>query len=121
MTMSRAVLAGRRILIVEDNFIIAAALARILKAQGAEPIGPAATVRDALVLIAEDEGIDGAALDINLRGEMVYPVADALRAKNVPMVFMTGYDVKSIAPAYRHMPCIQTPVTVERLMEALFG
>jgi len=44
-----------------------------------------------------------------------------LRAKNVPMVFMTGYDVKSIAPAYRHMPCIQKPVTVERLMEALFG
>jgi CheY-like chemotaxis protein len=121
MTMNRTGLAGRRILIVEDNFIIAAALARILKAQGAEPIGPAATVSDALALIAQDERIDGAALDINLRGKMVYPVADALRAKNVPMVFMTGYDVKSIAPAYREVPCMQKPVTVGLLIEALFG
>jgi FixJ family two-component response regulator len=52
---------------------------------------------------------------------MVYPVADALRAKNVPMVFMTGYDDDSIEPRYGDVPCMQKPVSVERLMRVLFG
>ena len=121
MTMNEPGLAGRRILIVEDNFIIAAALARILKAHGAELIGPAGTVSNALALIADNELIDGAALDVNLAGEMVYPVASALRAKNVPIVFMTGYDDDSIASGYTDFPCVQKPFTAERLMQALFG
>jgi len=121
MTMNGPRLAGRRVLIVEDNFIIAAALARIFKAQGAELLGPAGTVSDALALIADNEIIDGAALDVNLRGEMVYPVANVLRAKKVPIVFMTGYDDASIAPGYTDFPCMQKPFTIERLMQALFG
>jgi len=121
MTSNGAALAGRRVLVVEDNFYIAVAIARVLKARGAELIGPAGTVGDALALIAANERIDGAALDVNLRGAMVYPVANALRAKNVPMVFMTGYDNRAIEPGYADVPCMQKPLTVERLMQALFG
>src|SRR5689334_22316103 len=113
MTLNSAALAGRRILLAEDNFTIAAAIARVLKAQGVELIGPVATVSDALRLIAENEHIDGAALDVNLRGSMVYPLANALRAKKVPMVFMTGYDTDSIRPDYADVPCLQKPVSVE--------
>ena len=114
-------LTGRRVLIVEDNFTIATALARSLRARGAEPIGPAGTVSDALALIANNELIDAAALDVNLRGGMVYPVADVLRAKNVRIVFMTGYDDDAIAPGYTNYLCMQKPFPVERLMQALFG
>jgi CheY-like chemotaxis protein len=109
----------RRILIVEDNFIIAHALARNLRAQGAEPIGPAARVKDALPLI--DERIDGAVLDVKLGGEMVYPIINLLRARNVPVVFVTGYDDGAIEPRYANVPRVQKPVTGERLMQLLFG
>jgi CheY-like chemotaxis protein len=121
MTLNEARLAERRLLVVEDNYTIAAAIGRALKAQGAEIIGPAGTVSDALALVASGERIDGAILDVNLRGKMVYPVADALRAKNVPMVFMTGYDGGAIESRYGDVPCMQKPVSVERLMRVLFG
>ena len=121
MTFNGVSVAGRRVLIVEDNFHIADAIARVLKAQGAELIGPVGTVKDALALIADSERIDGAALDINLHGKMVYPVVDVLRSRSVPMVFMTGYDPRSIEPAYAEVPRMQKPLTVERLVQALFG
>src|SRR5215469_6979846 len=113
--------ASRRILIVEDDFIIAAGITRILKTQGAEIIGPVGTVSDALALIAGSERIDGAVLDVDLRGDMVYPVANALRAISVPMVFVTGYDDNLIDPGYVNVPRLQKPVGLERLTQALFG
>ena len=121
MTVTGSRLAGRRILVVEDNFHLAFAMASMLEAQGAGILGRVGTVEDALDLIAASEHIDGAVLDINLRGKMVYPVADILRAKNVPMVFMTGYDNCAVEPAYAEVPRVQKPVTVERLVQALFG
>ena len=121
MTTNEAGPAGRRILIVEDNFTIAAAITRILKTTGAQIIGPVGTVSDALALIAGSERIDGAVLDVDLRGEMVYPVANALLAISVPMVFLTGYDDTFIEPGYANVPRMQKPVGVERLMRALFG
>jgi CheY-like chemotaxis protein len=111
--------AARRVLVVEDNFNIAVALTRLLKLRGNEVVGPTATVSGALALVA-DQPLDGAILDINLRGETVYPVVDALRAKGVRVVFMTGYDQKSIKPAYVDVPCLQKPVTVDRVLQTLF-
>lgn len=121
MTFNGVSLTGRRVLVVDDNFHIATAMARLLKTRGAEIIGPIGSVEDALALIAESEHIDGAVLDINLRGETVYPVVDALRARDVPHVFMTGYDQGSIHPAYANVPCMQKPVAADHLMQALFG
>ena len=96
-------------------------MALLLRERGIEVVGPVGTVKDALALIAQGERIDGAALDINLRGETVYPVADALRSKGVPILFTTGYDPISLKPGYADVPCLQKPVSIERLIESLFG
>lgn len=121
MTIDGVCLAGRRVLLVEDNLLIAVAMARMFRAKGAEIIGPVGTVKDALALVSNCEIIDGAVLDINLRGAVAYPIIDVLRCKGVPMVFMTGYDTRSIDPSYADVPCLQKPVTVERLIGVLFG
>jgi DNA-binding response OmpR family regulator len=72
----------RVILLVEDDYVIARQLARKLTAAGADVLGPVPDVTRALRLIAETAHIDGAVLDVNVRGDMVYPVAEALRARN---------------------------------------
>jgi hypothetical protein len=107
--------------VVEDDFNIAVAMVGFLKAYGAEIVGPVGTVKSALGVIADNPCIDGAALDLNLHGETVYPVVDVLRSKGVPTVFMTGFDDTSVKPGYTDVPCLQKPVTVEHLMQALFG
>jgi two-component SAPR family response regulator len=112
-------LAGCRILIVEDDFLVAKFLAAELTANGAEIIGPVGTVKDSLVLIAGGVRIDGAVLDVNLHGELVYPVADVLRAKGVHTVFLTGYDKISAAASFANAPWLQKPVMVEQLLQAL--
>ena len=93
-------LAGKRVLIVEDDNILAMALAEELAAEGAKVIGPAATVTDALDVI-ERTDLDGAIVDINLRGKAAFPVADALADRHIPFVFATGYLVAGHIPA-RH-------------------
>jgi DNA-binding response OmpR family regulator len=119
MTVNRSRLAGHRILIVEDNFNIATGMVRLFKAQGIEVVGPAATVADALATIATAERIDGAVLDVNLRGKLVWPVVDALRSKGVPLVFMTGYDDEVVSPPYRDIPCVRKPIALERVIDAI--
>jgi len=121
LTSGGGPLAGRLILVVEDDFIIADLMAMELKANGAEIVGPARTVKDALTLIRASGRIDGAVLDVNLRHELVYPVAKALQTKSVRIVFTTGYNDDSIAPDFADVPCLQKPVTIERLIQALFG
>ena len=81
-----------RILLVEDNYLIAMELTDELNGQGAEVIGPAASVNEALYLIESTGQIDSAVLDINLKGEMIFPVVDALMELDVPFLFLTGYD-----------------------------
>jgi CheY-like chemotaxis protein len=93
-------LTGRRILVVEDDFMIAELIVAAFMADGAEIVGPAGTVQDALALTAGEERIDGAVLDVNLRGETVYSVADVLRSKGMPIVFTTGYDKSRLPPRF---------------------
>jgi CheY-like chemotaxis protein len=121
MTTRERTLAGRRVLVAEDVHNIAMGMVIDFEAYGAEIVGPAGTVEDALALIASGERIDGAVLDINLRGEPAYPVADALRRKGVPIVFMTGYDKSSIALPYADVPSVLKPAPIESLVRALFG
>jgi len=113
-------LRDRRILIVEDDFHVADSLSLALRASGAHVVGPAATVSAALKLVASCERVDGAVLDINLRGEVVYPVADALRRRGVPFVFATGYDGGSVALHAADVVCIEKPVTIAQIGNALF-
>ena len=90
----RRVLHGRRVLVVEDEALISMLLEDELLEAGAEVVGPACSVKEALELInqaAADGGLSAAVLDINLDGEAVSPVADRLAALGVPFIFATGY------------------------------
>src|SRR5947209_6584407 len=94
------VLRGRRILVVEDEYIIACEIADLLSDAGADVLGPVPDVGAAMQLIAQEQLIDGALLDVNLKNERVWPIADALRARHVPVVLATGYDKDAIPAAY---------------------
>src|SRR4028118_220513 len=83
---------GRRILVVEDEYMLAEDLREELESQGALVMGPVACVADALELLRSGPAPDMAILDINLGGEMAYPVADALRARDIAFIFATGYN-----------------------------
>lgn len=91
-------LARRRVLVVEDEYFLAADMVQALEDLGAEVVGPVPTRDRAVALLASDENIDAAVLDINLQGEDVFPVADACSERGIPFVFATGYD-QSVVPA----------------------
>ena len=112
-------LRGRRLLIVEDEYMIAADLASALEEQGAKVIGPAGSIEQALELMDREREIDGAVLDINLRGKRAYPVAEALSARGVPFVFATGYDAWVIPEAYTGVPRLEKPVNTRALARLL--
>jgi CheY-like chemotaxis protein len=82
-------LAGKRILLVEDEFIIAAMAEDMLTGLGATVIGPASTIATALRL-AESDRIDAAVLDVNMDGDRIDPVAEALGARSIPVIFARG-------------------------------
>ena len=111
-------LSGRRILVVEDEVIVAWALEDMLSQLGCEVVGPAARVNQALAMI-EAEAVDAAVLDINLNGEKSYPVADALAARGVPFVFSTGYNKNSLPNDYLSFPILQKPFEGSKLRDAL--
>ena len=107
--MSEKTLQGSRILVVEDEYFLADDLSRTLAEAGAEVIGPAASIDDATALIADAARIDAAVLDVNLRGDMVYPIADALRARGVPFAFATGYDQWALPERFSDAPRVEKP------------
>jgi CheY-like chemotaxis protein len=115
-------LRGRRLLVVEDEYVIAADLTASLEALGVEVAGPAASVAEALTLLENDGGrLDGAVLDINLGNERVYPVADVLRGRGIPFVFTTGYDAAVVPDSYSEVPRCEKPVDERRLARCLSG
>ncbi len=83
-------LIGKRVLIVEDEFLVALGLQDNLMSLGCVVVGPAGSLADAMNL-AETETVDAAILDVNLRGELVFPVADVLADRGVPMIFCSGH------------------------------
>jgi CheY-like chemotaxis protein len=113
-------LKGRCLLVVEDEYLIAADLAASLESLGVEVIGPAASVTEALSLVkTAGSRLDGAVLDINLRNERVYPVADVLTAQGVPYIFTTGYDAIAIPDCYASAPRCEKPVDKAQLIRWL--
>ena len=112
-------LVGLRILVVEDNLLVADLICDFLERFGCTVVGPVARLRAALDLAAS-ESLDGALLDVNLAGELSFPVATALGARNVPVVFLTGYDDPAIFPReFQSMPRLAKPFHYKDLVEIL--
>ncbi len=112
-------LRGYRLLVVEDDYLMASELVYALEELGAAVAGPAGSVAEALALVEGDGRLDGAVLDVNLGGERVFPVADALMARGVPFVFATGYDSWVVPAAYAGVPRCEKPITTGALARAL--
>jgi CheY-like chemotaxis protein len=111
-------LQGKRILIVEDEAIIAAFAEDILHDLGATVVGPAYSVAQALKL-AETAALDAALLDVNVRDESIIPVRDLLRARGVPFVFATGYGAERSRDVTEGSPVVDKPYSTERIARAL--
>lgn len=116
--MSQA-FAGRRVLIVEDESLVAMLLETILEDMGCVPVGPAATVDEGLQLVADPAPIDAALLDVNVAGRQVFPIAEALKARGVPFVFSTGYGEGGLPDEWRGQPTLQKPFTEAAVRDAL--
>jgi CheY-like chemotaxis protein len=117
--MSPATLNGLRILIVEDNFVVADSLRFVIGGYGGAVSAIAPTIDKALAALATAP-IDVAILDINLAGTNVAPFAEHLQARGVPFVFLTGYgDAELLPEALRDAPRFDKPVHAERLVAAL--
>jgi CheY-like chemotaxis protein len=113
-------LEGLRILVVEDEYAVAADVTWWLQDSGAEVVGPAPTIKEALTLVAaHDVTLDRAVLDVNLRGEEVFPVADALMKRGVPFVFATGYEEPMLPGTYAAVPRLTKPLDRAALLTAL--
>ncbi|TBR13127.1 MAG: response regulator [Lysobacter sp.] len=112
---------GLRLLLVEDEFVLALGLTDTLGDLGAEVLGPVATVGDAMALIESMPEIDAAILDVNLGTEVVYPVADALIARSVPFFFSTANAHVVLPPRFAHIGVCRKPFAAAEFRAALDG
>ncbi len=111
-------LGGLCVLVVEDSWDVGITLKRLLRSYGAETIGPAATVAEALRLISE-HAVDAALVDINLRnGEQSYALIDLLHDKGIRTIVLSGYADAPLARG-KVAAILQKPIADERLLESL--
>jgi CheY-like chemotaxis protein len=111
-----AMLTGLRLLIVEDEAMVAMMVEDMLADLGCVVVDVAGTLSRGLALVADgDLALDGAILDVNLGGEKVYPVAEALAARGIPFIFATGYGIAGIAEDFSHIPALAKPYEARAL------
>jgi PAS domain S-box-containing protein len=107
-----------RVLLVEDEMLVAMMMAELLQDIGFKVIGPFGSVAEALTGI-ERQSLDAAVLDVNLRGEMVYDLAEKLMGQGIPIVFVTGYGADSLDRRFASYPVLQKPVDSAALQRVL--
>ena len=119
----RQSLQDRIILLVEDEYMLADDVRQELEGSGATVLGPVPDVAGAMELLAANEEIDGAVLDVNLGGSPSFPIADALIGRDIPFVFSTGYDSHALPERYQLILRCEKPAptglisaTLSRLM-----
>ncbi|WP_369061881.1 response regulator [Caulobacter sp. 73W] len=117
--MADVSLKGCRILVVEDEYLLAEELRAELEAAQVVVIGPVGQLEPAIALIAAQPRIDGAVLDVNLGGDSVFRAADLLLARGVPVVFTTGYDAAALPERYAHLPLCEKPVSISKVAQAI--
>ena len=116
-------LQGKKILVVEDFVIIALDIEQMLEDLGCEVVGPASHLDEAMEL-ASKANIDGALLDVNLDGQDIDPVARVLDRRQIPFIFVTGYDTLHISDEFQSRPVIIKPFVVDDVslkMNEIFG
>ena len=112
-------LLGCRILIVEDDFIIAQDIAAVLEEAGVKVVGPFDTMIDALANLTDLNAIDGAILDIGLGSQQSYPLAEALQTTGIPFLFLTGVEKDHLPERFARTPHVGKPFSGERLVRSL--
>jgi CheY-like chemotaxis protein len=111
-------LAGKRVLVVEDELLVSMLIEDVLVDAGCRVVGPFTNLSDAL-LAARNEAVDIALLDVNLRGEKVYPVADILTERGIPFVFLSGYGKNAIPSDRPNWRLCSKPFSPSDLIEIL--
>jgi PAS domain S-box-containing protein len=113
---AKEVMTGNRLLLVEDEALTGMMMSDMLTELGFHVVGPFGRVADAIAAVGRED-IHGAVLDVNLDGEMVYPVADAVAARGVPFVFVTGYGAEGIEARFARVPVLQKPIERQMLQK----
>jgi CheY-like chemotaxis protein len=117
---SAAALNGLRLLVVEDETLVAMMLEVMLDTFGCVVTGVAGTLARGLAFAGnETVSLDGAILDVNLGGEQVYPVAEKLAERGVPFIFCTGYGTAGLMSEFAHVPTLAKPYQAEDLQGLL--
>jgi DNA-binding response OmpR family regulator len=115
-----SLLAGKRVLVVEDELLISMLIEDILVDAGCRIVGPFTNLADAL-LAARNEVADIALLDVNLRGEKVYPAADLLTKRGIPFLFLSGYGADAIPNNHPEWRVCSKPFNIADLTAALIA
>jgi CheY-like chemotaxis protein len=118
MTRS-APLTGLRLLVVEDEAMVAMMLETMLEDLGCVVVEVAGSVARGLAFVEASQDLDAAVLDVNLGGEKVYPVAEQLAARGVPFIFSSGYGLAGIAEGFARIPTLAKPYDPRALETAL--
>ena len=108
----------RRVLVIEDEALVAMLIEDMIHDSGDEMVGSACRLSDALVLAQETQA-DVALLDINLGGALAYPVADVLRERGVPIVFTSGYGSAGLIERFQDCPILDKPFDQHSLEQAI--
>ncbi len=111
-------LQGLRILVVEDEFLVASLIQDILETAGCVVSGPIPRLAQA-VEAARAEPCDAAVLDVNLGGDQVFPVAEVLSQRRIPFVFVTGYATNSLPGEHHGRPTIRKPFRNQELLNTV--
>ena len=117
--MASSPLRDRRILVVEDEYLIAMSLADALENAGSVVVGPAPSVDKAIQTINSESHIDAAVVDVNLGGVLAYAVADLLIARKIPFVFTSGYEDNVLRERYSQVKNCPKPYLFRAMEEAL--
>lgn len=107
-----------RVLFVEDEAVVSMLIEDMLEDLGVRVLGPAATLSKAMAL-ARSEDIDAAILDLNVGGELTYPVADVLRERGISFIFSTGYAQRWLPERFRDVPTLHKPYDQHSFAQAL--
>ena len=119
MTASSSALHDRRILVVEDDYMIAQETTDLLLEAGAQVLGPVPSLSGALHLVEAESRIDCAVLDVDLNGELSWPLVDVLLARSVSVLLATGSSASEIPQTYAQLPHYKKPVSSKDITRAI--